>query len=479
MGKQKYQLLSDISISSMQAVVNKLSGLFVFFILSQQLDKNSFGMLNWILAVVTVVFTLSGFGTDQLAVKKTAVKEDPADFLGVYFFHVFFSGLLFLILIGLLLLLGNYPAIQVKMFWLLSLSQCLIYFSTAFKNIANGAEKFRSLFVMSTCAGICRAFILAVCLLVTSISVETVLWIYLFAAFAELLLSLLIYRLKLKMPFLLQFRRSGYRALVTEALPMLGTSVLNIALARFDWILLGLITTAALVADYSFAYRLFEMSSLPAWIISPVILPRIAKMFATIDVKTEGKRMQQIHLAVRWQLLFALFTGIVLSLSMPGIIYWVSGNKYGINTYTPFMILMAAMPLMYLNNTFWSINFALGKNNLIFICALVTFLVNVITDLLLIPFYSANGAAWGFVLATVTQSIYYVWHAKLPGTIGLIVFVLMIYLAAILGLFFATAFFTGFLSKLLFALSFYIIFLVVTGQLAVGEWQRVKKILVS
>lgn len=479
MGRSQYKLLSDISVSSIQALVNKLAGLLVFFIISRQLDKNSFGMLNWVLAVVTVLFTLSAFGTDQLIVKKTAVKEDPSLFLGIYFFHIFFSGLFFLLLIGLLLFLGNYPAIRVQMFWLLSLSQCLIYFSTAFKNIANGAERFGVLFVMSTCASISRALLLAGFLLFSSVSLQLVLWIYFISSLAEFLLSLLVYRLHLQLPLFLQFQWARYRLLLKEALPLLGTSVLNIALARFDWILLGLLTTTLVVADYSFAYRLFELSSLPAWIISPVLLPRISKMFSAGKEDNQEQQVQQIHLAVRWQIMFAVFTGGLLCLSMPGILSLLSGSKYGQSSYLSFLILAVAMPLMYLNNIFWSILFARGKTRTIFFCALITFLTNAVADLLLIPFFSANGAALGFVLATIAQSFYYLRYAALPGAGRIPGFILIVYAIAVATALIAAMLFNALLPELFLFSALYLLCLLLTKQFPRQEWQALKKILVT
>jgi O-antigen/teichoic acid export membrane protein len=47
----KKKFIRDISANTLQVIINQVCGLVIFYLLSIGLDKNSFGEINWTLAV--------------------------------------------------------------------------------------------------------------------------------------------------------------------------------------------------------------------------------------------------------------------------------------------------------------------------------------------------------------------------------------------------------------------------------------------
>jgi len=85
----------------------------------------------------------------------------------------------------------------------------------------------------------------------------------------------------------------------------------------------------------------------------------------------------------------------------------VTSGKYGLINIRTIFILSLCMPFLYLNNFLWTVYFAQGRLKMILTSFIITFLVNVIFDILLIPFFRNEGAAFAFLLSCVVQTIYY------------------------------------------------------------------------
>src|SRR5262249_16512650 len=110
---------------------------------------------------------------------------------------------------------------------------------------------------------------------------------------------------------------------------------------------------------------------------------------------------------MRLELVLAVFVALVMNLCWENAVNLFTGNRYGASTIPVIFIMSFAMPLTYLNNVFCSIVFAQNRMRTLFFIFLVSFLVNIAADLILIPLYQAKGAAAGFVIALIAQSICY------------------------------------------------------------------------
>ncbi len=474
---KKNQLLSDISVSTAQAILNQLSGIIVFFIISRYLDKAALGHINWALAVLMVVFSILGFGLEHVAVRKAATGADLGLLLQSYLVHVMVTGIGFL---GLTWLIeSKIPSLREDghLFLLLAISQCLSFLAIPFRQIVNGLEKFRALFIMSSCANICKAGLLLILALMQQVSLALIVEVYILASAAELIACVIIYRVQLRLPMVPGYDWKRYLCFLKEALPQLGITVFNTAVQRMDWILLGFLSTAIVVAEYSFTNKLFELATLPLLIIAPVIFPKIAKLFANISQKDSAIKMDYLKILVRLEIIVAVFVAMAVNICWKDIIDPLTDNKYGVSTLQIIFVMSFAMPLVYINHIFWSILFSQEKMKVLLLIFLATFLSNMAADILLIPYYGATGAALGFVLALCVQTVLY--FRQVPskeirkGAFHLFP-VISIALIAGLG---AQYLFSFFIWQLLTAAGIYLFLLILTRQLLSTDWLMIKKII--
>ncbi len=174
----KGKFIRNISANTFQLAINQLFGFAIFYILSRELDKNNFGQINWALAVLLTSFSILSCGIDQVTVKKIAAGDDPHSVLSLYICHVLMAGGLFYgaLFIGQILF-PNLPG-QYHILLLLGIGKLMFFFSSPFKQLANGLEKFNLLAYMSVGSNIIRGTGLVVVALLHSVSMSSVILVF-------------------------------------------------------------------------------------------------------------------------------------------------------------------------------------------------------------------------------------------------------------------------------------------------------------
>lgn len=398
----KQRLVRNLSANTLQLIINQLLGLVIFYILSTGLDKNSFGQINLALALMLAVFNILSFGIDQIAVRKIAGGENPQFVLPLYISHVLITGLAFYALLFcgrplLSPLLSGYDIILV-----IGAAKLMIYFSTPFKQAAIGMERFRLLACLSVISNVVRAISLIVLALMHSITLQSVVITFICGDLLELVVDIILFKRTTGLPVKIGLAKKSYSHLLKESLPQFGVVIITSALARFDWIFIGIVVSAASLAEYSFAYKVFELSTLPMLAIAPLLIPWFTKLF-----KNDTPDITNLRFLVRIEMAIAAFTIVILNSCWSPVIDGLTGGKYGaVNQHTIF-ILSLCIPLLYLTNFLWTISFAKGRLKMILIAFIITLSVNVIGDIILIPVYKNEGAAIGYLAGYVAQTVFF------------------------------------------------------------------------
>jgi len=467
----KKRLIKNLSVNTIQLIINQLLGLGMFYILSTGLDKNSFGLINLSLAILLAVFNILSFGIDQVVIKKIAAGADIRSMLSIYICHVVITGLVFygLLFLGAILFQRTNDLYTILL--LIGIGKLMIFFSTPFKQAANGMERFKLLAYMSVISNLIRCCGLIMFALLHCLSLHRIILLFIAGDLAELLFCAYLFSLSTKIPLTIKWDRINYVKLLRESLPQTGVVLITSALARFDWIFIGFTVSAIKLAEYSFAYKIFEISTLPLLAIAPLLIPRFTKLFRQSDT-----RLAELKFLVRIEMIVAAFIGLVLNICWSPVIDGLTSGKYGLVNLKTIFILSLCMPLLYLNNFLWTIYFARGRLKMILTSFIVTFLVNVSLDILLIPMLKNEGAAIAFLAACLVQTVYYlkkndiselanVWQPLIACT--------------------AVALLSGFLSKNLFgdhwltlpfALIFYIVTIIITSQIRLSDRKYFKQL---
>lgn len=473
----KRKFIRDISVNALQLVIVQFCGLIIFYLLSTRLDKNDFGEINWVLALLLTSFGILAFGIDQIAVRRVAAGLASGKVLSVYLMHVLITGAGFylLLLTGTLFFHSFFE--QHALLLLLGTGKLAIFFSTPFKQVTTGLEKFRPLLLMAVCSNVLRSIALIVFAVLDQFSLTAVVFIFVAGDIAELLVSMLIMQYVIKVPVKLQWNKAEYLDLAKESLPQFGVAVFTSALSRLDWILLGILSTNIVLAEYSFAYKVFEVATLPMLVIAPVLIPRFTKLFHPNAAEPQATGSENLFVLLRFEMIIASLAALVLNVLWVPVIDLLTQGRYGTVNRQTILLLSVSMPFLYYNNFLWTVNFAKGRFKMIFYVFFLSFLINLAGDIILIPFFKAEGAAIGYLIAIAVQSLIYLNRTPLNGLKQNSYSVLLCPVAALVSGSLATMLFTSAWLILLSSLFLFPLLLYFSGQLRINDWSAVKRVL--
>lgn len=467
----KNKVLQNLSANTLQLIVNQLAGLVIFYLLSTGLSKNDFGQLNLALAILLFVFNILSAGIDQVSVRKIASGDNAESLLSTYLNHVLVTGSLFYILLGTGILLATQEDGIYSVLLVVGAGKLMIYFSTPFKQLISGLERFKVLAFMLTISNLARGLGLTVLFYLNLLSLQTSALIFVTGDAIEFAFCIFLFKRNTKIPVKIRWGKTGYFALLRESLPQTGVTILTSAIARFDWIFIGLMVSATKLAEYSFAYKVFEIATFPLLAIAPLLIPRFTKMFMHDGIDTT-----ELKFLIRIELIIAAFTTLILNIAWAPVIDAATVGKYGAVNVSTIYILSMCIPFLYLNNFFWSIYFAQGHMRMILKGFVITFVVNAGLDVLLIPFIGNEGAAIAFLAGCVVQAVFYTSQNRIPE-LNRVWFQLIICLSsAILSGFLVQKFFTNFILACISGVILFSALMLVTFQIRLNDSKNAGKI---
>lgn len=399
------KLLKDISASTIQVILNQVMGVIIFLITSRYLSKEIYGEFNWSLAVLTFATTILSLRLEQIIVRKVAAGENASNALTSFTFHIITSGILFY---GLLLVFKySFPLFFTKhnLLLLLAISQLLSFFSLPFKQVANGKEKFGHLAIMSTILNMARSLLLASVVVYSFLTIEAVILIFIISSGLELVASVFIVQKVLKINFDRKWEIKNYKVLIAQSLPQIGSVFLNACIARADWILLGLMSTPSKMAEYSFAYKVFELSPIPMIVLAPILLSKFSIYFSNKTEEDLLRKSETISLIIRFQMVMATFIPLLINVVWSPVVDSLTYNKYGSVNQLNFLLLSCCIPFQYLINFFWTLHFAQNRLKKIFTITAVSCSIIIAGNLLLIPLLNTTGSAIVYLTTMMVEFI--------------------------------------------------------------------------
>jgi O-antigen/teichoic acid export membrane protein len=409
------RLIRNLSFTTLQLIVNQALGLVLFFVLSEGLDKPQFGELNWSLSVFLLLFTVLSFGLDAVVVRRLAVGAPAGALLSLYGMHVLLTGICFY---GVLLLLWVlFPSFfhQHSLLLLLGVGKLLFYGTTPFKAVATGREEFGTLFQMSVAASLVKALGVIILSATGSLTPGNAVLLFVAGDGAELLLCILLGRRYATPLGGIKALRKAYADLLREALHPFGTTLFAAALARLDWICIGLLLSPMHLANYSFAYKAFELATLPLLAIAPLLVPLFTRLGAQ---GSSHLPTGQLFFLLKLELMAAALVALLLNIGWVPLVETFTSGRYGtVNTRTVF-ILSLAMPVLYLNNFLWSLHFARGRTRFIFYVFGASFGLNAVLLLVLLPLWGNEGAALAYLVTILAQTVLYLAFVEKPLRLG-------------------------------------------------------------
>lgn len=400
------KLFRDLSANTVQTGITQVSGLLIFYLLSRYLPKEQFGDFQWSSALAATVVTIGSLGLDMVLVKRIAAGQKPVRMAGVHFFHTLIVSSV--VLSGALLVHFLAPQFSLlhPVFLLIVIQQIIATIANSFKFSLTGFESFKALAAISILLNLSKMLIVGTLFLLHILSIQLVALGFLAASALELVAGYAYLRRQLRGRLKPLYAPKTYKGFVMESLPQLGVVLFDSALARIDWILLGIFSTASITAEYTFAYKFFELSKLPLLILGPVLLTRLSALLSS-KTPLSAEQQSRINGFIRLELIISFLIPIVLTCVWTDLIDRLTDGKFGAVNQSTFTILSFCVPLHFAINFLWTLAFVQGRLKAIMFITIGSSVMNLIANALLIPHLGGRGAAWAFLLSTLFQFLSY------------------------------------------------------------------------
>ncbi|HMF71532.1 MAG TPA: oligosaccharide flippase family protein [Flavitalea sp.] len=462
------KFLQNISATFTQLAINQIFGLLVFYLLSRYLNKHEFGEINWSLAVYLTSFSILSFGLEQIIVRKIASSEDPAELLSIHFLHVVITGIGFygLLLLAIFLfpnLFNNHPFLI-----MLGAAKLMLFFSSPFKQVVTGKEQFNLLTYMMVTSNIIKGILLACFAISGHLTVSIVLLCFIAGDLAELLVTLFLFTRFFKLRFVNPGNKK-YRRLLAECIPQAGVVFFAALLSRIDWVMIGFLLPVSRLAEYGFAYKIFELSTLPLLVVAPLLLPMFSRQSSKGEDIYSSARNQHF---IRLEFVIAALTGLLLNICWVPLMEPLTKGQYSVVNSHTVLILSFAIPLLYLNNYLWTIRFSEKRTNRILKIFMITVLVNVLANTVMIPKFGNEGAAISYVVAILIQTILYSHRLKENFSRHWAPMIICMALAVVSGVT-AKLLFTSFVYVLVFSVTAYMLSVIICSQIRIRELKTI------
>jgi O-antigen/teichoic acid export membrane protein len=398
----KSNLLKNIFSSGLQAIAVQVLGVTFFLIASFYLSKDDFGIISWANALCIMLTTLLSVGMEQVVFRRIAVSSRSDWAATAFLLHAFVGSAIGLIILSLISALGHDT--QLQLLPLFFIAQAFTYMGTPLKQMLNAKQKFTPYGIIAVCSNTLKIVLSLIYVKGVGLTMGVAVGIMILCAAIEFF-SLLIYVRKNE-HFRFHFRLQAYKKLVKESMPQYISVIFDSSLSRIDWILLGILGTAAMTAEYSFAYRAFELARLPITVVAPILLAKFAKILSA-EMKMDAGKQAVVKDIFQMEMFIAVFIPLLLNILWTPVLESLFHGKYGANNSLEFFLLSLNIPFLFAINLVWTICFTGKLYRKIANVTIGSAVANLILNIILIPKFSGTGAAIAFLATTILQLLAY------------------------------------------------------------------------
>ncbi len=378
-------------------VIDLIFGLVLIAIFARYLGVKVYGQYVFIISMVSIFSTIPHFGFRRIIMREVAKEKNNANrYLGsVIIIRCVLSTLAFAaiaITIKLLGLSGNY----ITAAYIIMASALTTVLSKSFITIFLAFEKMKYntyLTVINRAIGI--TLIIAVVyydlgfiLLLVAIFIPNIL---------TLLLSYVWVARKIGKPKF-EFDPKRWKFLLKESYPLFIELVLRQNFLRVDVFVLKALSSASEISLFYAPYSLIlRLQKIPASL-STALLPSLARLAD----KSKTSFVATYASAFKFLFIISLPIAIIVTLFADKIILIILGADFLAGAIV-LKILIWMINLMFLESLFNAVLVSIGKQLFSSVSHGAMFIVNLILDILLIPYYGVVGACIGTLCAYVTR----------------------------------------------------------------------------
>ena len=357
--------------------------------LARVILPEGFGILGYTTAFVSYFLLFIDFGFDIISVKKIANdKSIISKYVNnIISFRIILALIIFTILSIVVFFLNETLVVKLALL-LTGLNLFVQSISTEFVFQATEKIKYLSIKVVA------KNVIILIFVFAFVKDISDVLLVIGISIFANFVMNIWLYLKYSKFfdKFKWVIEKKFLKALFAESFPLLISAFMISVYYNLDMVMLGNIKTQTEVGIYNAAYKIFMIGIIPLGAIVRIFLPSLSKI----------KEVELLKKTLRNFGIMMLGSGLIISsfifFTSHQVIQIIFGDKY-IGAIIPLMLLALNITVISVNVFFGNPLTVWGKQKAYSVAITIGAIVNVVLNIILIPKYSYNGAAFATLLS--------------------------------------------------------------------------------
>jgi O-antigen/teichoic acid export membrane protein len=373
---------------------------FVYIIYSAKyLGVDGFGTLSFALAFAGIFGIFSDLGLCSLATREISRdKSKTSEYLGNLFIIKISLGILTFGLIALTINLLNYPYQTILVVYLIGLSVILTNINAIFNSVFQAYEKLE----YQSIGQIINSLLLFIGIFVAIYLEFDILGfslVYLITSFVVFIYSFIISKtrfasLKLKINWYF------WKFMFKEALPLSLAAIFSVIAFRIDTVMLSIIIDNNAVGLYTAAYRLIESLTFVPIVFTASIYP----VFSKLHISSQDSLRLSYYKSFKYLIMIGIPIGVGTTILAEKIILLIYGYDF-VESIHALQVLIWLIPIFFLTYMFRWLLVSINKQNLLLKILLICMCLNIILNLILIPYFSFIGAS---LITLITELISFI-----------------------------------------------------------------------
>lgn len=394
----KHQVAYNATVQVAGKALVTIFSVFVTILLTRYLGPVGYGHYNTIITFVGFFVILGDLGVYSILVREMSQHPEQREKIyGNVFSYRVLSGFVTMMLAFLIALFLPYPEVVkfgIGIFAIASFISLVVGIVMAVFQINYRMDLPTVTEVLTRALYLLLAFLA----IKQRYSLYGIFWLLVLTMFLNLLLNLFLSRryIKLKLAFDISF----IREFLKESLPMGIVAILGTIHFKIDTILLSFLKTSFDVGIYGASYRIFENLIIIPYIFIGLMFPKFSELYIHDKELLKNTFQKTIDVLI---LLFIPVT-VLFFITAPYLIQVVAGGKFS-QSVIPLRILLISLPFTFLIAPFSYLLIASKKQKKLIYVWSIASVLNIVLNLIFIPYFSYKGAASVTVLTEAISLI--------------------------------------------------------------------------
>lgn len=389
--------IKNIAVTGISNVFTSVFGFILIIYIARSLGENDFGIYNFALSFTALFAILADPGISSFMVREIARNKNLTDeyITNASLIKLLLSVITFLLIILVINAL-DYPQDTKKIVYIFGLYRIFTTFSLTYKSIFQAFEKME-LDAMVEISKQIILVLLALFVIYFGYGLIELAYVYAFLGIIDIAFSHCTLLLKIK-SINYKVKISLWKTIIVKSLPFGLNGLFAVIFFKIDVVMLSYFQNDFAVGIYSAAYvPLLALATMLSYMVTSAIYPLMSRYYADSSNSLDGV----ISLSLKYALIVGIpiFVGCVFLSKQ--ITYLFYNNQYS-ESMVVFALLALFIPFRLVNGItgtlLTSINQQYSRTSAVAFSATVNILLNVI----LIPYISYMGAAIATVLSEIS-----------------------------------------------------------------------------